>query len=113
MEIYYDNKYTYRLTGIQLDNNPFESPPVEIVKQGRKAIKIWFDAHKKGKQQTLNEVKVLLVGDGDSGKTSIKKCLMGQDFNPNEPQTHRIQIEDWNFKHNDIQIKPNILLRVQ
>ena len=45
----------------------------------------------------MNEVKVLLVGEGGSGKTSLVKRLMGQGFDPNESQTHGINIRHKDF----------------
>lgn len=86
--------------GISVDDNPLESPPIEIVQQGKTAVIEYFRSLK-GKQATLNEVKVLLVGDGGSGKTSILKCLVGEKFNPNQPQTHGINIVNKNFISQD------------
>jgi small GTP-binding protein len=43
----------------------------------------------------LNEVKVLLVGDGGAGKTSLVKQLLGKKFNPHESQTKGITIKQW------------------
>ncbi|MCP4157140.1 MAG: leucine-rich repeat domain-containing protein, partial [bacterium] len=56
-------------SGIVLKGNPLETPPVEIVKEGKKAVIEYFKALD-GDKKALNEVKVLLVGDGGAGKTS-------------------------------------------
>jgi small GTP-binding protein len=80
--------------GIFLEGNPLESPPVEIVKQGTEAVRRYFKSLE-GKEQTLNEVKVLLVGDGAAGKTSLVKQLLDQDFDKNESPTHGININPW------------------
>jgi internalin A len=77
---------------IFLGGNPLENPPPEIIEQGRTAVIKYFNA---GEKQRLNEVKVLLIGDGGAGKTSLVKQLRGQQFNPNESQTKGIQINDW------------------
>jgi len=69
--------------------NPIESPPIEIIKQGKAAIKAWFAANKK----KLNEIKVLLVGDAEAGKTSICKRLKDNTFDKHEKQTDGIKIE--------------------
>jgi GTPase SAR1 family protein len=44
----------------------------------------------------LNECKMLLVGWGGMGKTSLMKALMGEPFNPNEKQSHDINKRVWN-----------------
>jgi hypothetical protein len=64
-------------TGIILQQVPLESPPAEIVKKGNEAIRQYFKSLS-GDEQALNEVKVLLVGDGAAGKTSLAKALLGQ-----------------------------------
>lgn len=85
--------------GIYLQDNPLESPPPKIIKQGNAAIKAYFDSLK-DQQRPLNELKVLLVGDGGAGKTSLSKVLRDEDFNPKESQTHGINIDHW--QHQDL-----------
>ena len=84
-------------SGILLENNPLESPPIEIVKKGREAVIDYFKSLE-GEKQALNEVKVLLVGDGGAGKTSLVKQLLGENFDEHESQTHGINIRDWNVE---------------
>ncbi|MCP5102669.1 MAG: GTP-binding protein, partial [bacterium] len=74
--------------------NPLESRPNERMKKGKDASREYFKTLKKG-EKPLNEVKVLLVGDGGAGKTSLVKRLTGKKFNKNEPQTHGINIDPW------------------
>ncbi|ODS35505.1 MAG: hypothetical protein A7316_10690 [Candidatus Altiarchaeales archaeon WOR_SM1_86-2] len=81
--------------GSFLGGNPLESPPVEIVKQGRDAVIEYFKSLEEAGEQPLNEVKVLLVGDGGAGKTSLMKQLLGEEFDRSEKQTHGINIRDW------------------
>jgi hypothetical protein len=80
--------------GIYLYNNPLVSPPPEIIEQGNAAIKAYFDSLEQ-KQRPLNELKVLFLGDGGAGKTSLSKLLRDQTFDPHENQTHGINIDDW------------------
>jgi internalin A len=68
-------------------------PPIPIMEKGEKDIIPYFDSLRRG-QKPLNEVKVLLVGDGAAGKTSLVKSLTGKAFNSSEKQTHGIQIQD-------------------
>mgnify|MGYP001294409597 CR=1 FL=1 len=78
--------------GINLYGNPLEKPPVEIVKQGRDAVVEYFKSLEGGKLP-LNEVKVLLVGDGGAGKTSLMKRLIGKGFDINEKQTFCVKFK--------------------
>ena len=75
-------------------NNPLESPPPEIIAQGKEAVRSYLLAQQQAGQQlqALREVKVHLVGDGMVGKTSLLKQLQGLEFDPNESQTHGITV---------------------
>lgn len=73
--------------------NPIESPPIEIIKQGKEAMRAWFEADKK----TLKEIKVILIGDAQTGKTSLLRRLKDDTYNAKEPQTDGILIEEFAF----------------
>jgi small GTP-binding protein len=77
-----------------LSKNPLESPPLDIASKGIEAIRSYFKSLE-GEKQPLNEVKVLLVGDGGAGKTSLVKQVLGEEFDRHEPQTHGINLRDW------------------
>jgi len=110
-----DIKWDYLKNGLCIQNNSLESPPPEIIKQGNAAIKAYFDSLHSDSgvieltgeayceiinpPKKLNELKVLFVGDGSSGKTSLSKVLRGETFNPQESQTHGINIDHW--QHQD------------
>ena len=89
--------------GLYLEGNPLEFPPPEIIKKGTKALKNYFKSIEKSKK-VLNEVKVLLVGEGASGKTSLLKQLEGKPFDKNESQTHGI-----NICHNNVKTKRGVV----
>lgn len=99
----FDNLY-----GIFLEGNPIERPPVEIIKQGTASITAYFKSLKGEEKKALNEVKVLLVGDGGAGKTSLVKLLLGETFDRNESQTHGINIKHCNVKRGKDKIMVNI-----
>jgi small GTP-binding protein len=82
------------LTMLFLSKNPLESPPLDIASKGIEAIRSYFKSLE-GEKQLLNEVKVLLIGDGGAGKTSLVKQVLGEEFDKHEPQTHGINIKDW------------------
>ncbi len=86
--------------------NPIEIPPMEIMRQGKKAVKAYLESLE-GKKRVLNEVKMLLVGDGGAGKTSLVKRLIGEKFDKNEPQTHGININHWKVESEQAKIKIN------
>lgn len=85
------------LAGILLKGNYLKAPSPEIIQQGDEAIKTFLSDFIE--KQYLNEVKVILVGEGASGKTSLVKQLLKQNFNQKELQTDGIKISKYRFKH--------------
>ncbi|MFM6621944.1 MAG: COR domain-containing protein [Dolichospermum sp.] len=59
-------------------------------------------------RQPLNEAKVLLVGQGTVGKTSLVKRLIKNTFDANESKTNGINIENWRLEVNQQTIRLNI-----
>ncbi|MBC9785332.1 leucine-rich repeat domain-containing protein [Heliobacterium chlorum] len=86
--------------GICLEGNPVETPPLEILEKGKDFINTYFKSLQ-GAKRPLNEVKVVLVGEGGSGKTSLVKRFFKEPFYENEPQTHGIVIKDMKVKVNE------------
>jgi internalin A len=90
-----------------LDDNPLLGLPPEILgptsqevvnekKQSALPAAIldyYFEARSNGRQ--LNEVKLILVGRGAVGKTSLVRRLVANTFDPDEPQTPGIRIIPW------------------
>jgi internalin A len=85
--------------GIFLEGNPLESPPVEVVKRGTAAVLNYFQELQKAQVQ-LMECKVLIVGNGEVGKTSLMKKLTDPDYQleeGKEPTTLGIRINPWSI----------------
>ncbi len=61
-------------------------------------------------QQTrpLNEVKVLLVGQGTVGKTSLAQCLVHNRYNANPRKTDGIHIQPWSLPINQHTVQINL-----
>jgi len=85
--------------GINLYDNPIKNPPIEIVKQGKQAILNWFQQGEEEGFDYLYEAKMLIVGEGGAGKTSLAIKL--KDSNANLPEeedtTKGIVIEPLKF----------------
>lgn len=86
------------LKRIHLERNPaLASPPPEVVKQGSEGVLAWYASFKKDspeKQDTyIKEIKILLVGEGLAGKTSLLKQIKGEPFDQHESQTHGVTVE--------------------
>jgi len=76
---------------IFLSGNPIKNPPVEILRKGRDAILEYLE----GDLKPLNECKLIFVGDGSVGKTSLMKRLVYDEYNKTEGTTHGINKIAW------------------
>jgi small GTP-binding protein len=91
------------LTTLRLDGNPLPIP-VEILKDYKNPTAI-FDFWAERERKPLNEAKVILVGQGTVGKTSLVKRLLDNQFDAAERKTEGISIRDWQVKAKKEQVK--------
>jgi len=89
-----------KLKRLETDDNPLVSPPVEIVSQGLSAILDYLRKMGKG-GQTLYEGKLLIVGQGGVGKTSLMKRLTRNEYSEDEITTEGIDIHHWEIMAED------------
>jgi Leucine-rich repeat (LRR) protein len=79
------------LENVDLNENPLNPELSEAYKQGLSALKTYLRARAIG-QITLNEVKLILVGEGEVGKTCLIDALLGNPWQKHDT-THGIQIK--------------------
>ncbi len=84
----------------------YGNPLPEKIKN-RRINEVFNYFRKRQETRSLNEVKILLVGDSGSGKTSLIRQLVGQSFNQYESQTHGIRIQKHEIKYKDDVIRLN------
>ncbi len=96
-----------KLERLDLLRNPLISPPYELAVKGLQAIREYF-AEVEGETKEVAEVKVILVGEGASGKTSLVKQLHDERFDPNEKTTHGIRIKQWQPASSCQQVRCNL-----
>ncbi len=85
-----------KLLHIMAYDCPLITPPIEFVPHGYQAIKEYFSQIQEN-ATNLNEVKIIFLGEGASGKTSLIKRLRNEEFDPHESQTHGIRIRKTPF----------------
>ncbi len=92
---------------IDFEGCPLFIPPVEFADQGEESVVEYFKQLDED-AAPLNEIKIILLGEGTAGKTSLVRRLQGQDFDPNESQTHGIRIRKQLFDMGDEQVTARI-----
>ncbi len=80
-----------KLQTLYLQDNPLLTPPPEIIAQGTQAILAFL---RELQQQSVQryETKLILVGEGGTGKSSLLRSLRGEPFNATLDTTHGIEV---------------------
>lgn len=75
------------LTWLDLDGNPLISPPPEVVAGGFASVLAYLRASRERGVRQLWRSKLLLVGQGRAGKSTLVAVLDGRGFHQNQPST--------------------------
>ncbi|MCA9333803.1 leucine-rich repeat domain-containing protein [Candidatus Saccharibacteria bacterium] len=99
-----------KLQELSLANNPLENPPSEIIARGLQAICIYL---REEKTDFLYEAKLLLVGEGRVGKTSLAKSLSIPGYVlEDEQSTEGIDIHSWIISKQDLGVEKDFRLNI-
>ncbi|MGB0839488.1 MAG: COR domain-containing protein [Chitinophagales bacterium] len=85
------------LQHLHLRDNPIEMPPPEIANRGIAAVRNYFKEIEKASEKIpLNEIKLLVVGEGRVGKSSLTKSLTQPNYKlEDEESTEGIAVQSW------------------
>jgi internalin A len=98
---------------LYLYGNPITNPPLEILKQGNEAVIRYFESLEKDKQagktaQQIRELKLIFLGEGESGKTTLMKRLLDLPVVKGEKQTQGITQMKWTVTDTEGNITVNM-----
>ena len=77
---------------LQLDSNPLDAPIRELHKRDPGLLAAYLDSLADAVPQY--EAKMLVVGEGNTGKTSLLAALRRESFRAGRPTTHGIEVHD-------------------
>ena len=87
------------LEELSLENNPIEPELAAAYKQGLDAVKAYLRT-KAEDQIVLNEAKLVLIGEGEVGKSCLLDALRGEPWQKHD-STHGIEIKPVQVTHRD------------
>lgn len=91
----------FRRQNISFSSNPLEYPPNSVLELGHASIKNYYEATETYGHAPLSEGRVIIVGDGSAGKSSLVERVLYDTFEQGKSQTNGIFIEHWKLKHRD------------
>ncbi|GIK38178.1 MAG: hypothetical protein BroJett011_20110 [Chloroflexota bacterium] len=93
---------------LDLEDNPIEIPPPEVVAKGVEAIKEYFRQLEAEGKDYLYEAKLLIVGEGGAGKTTLAKKIedAGYQLREDEVSTKGIEVIRWEFPFSPPSVPP-------
>ncbi len=84
-----------KLTELGLEGNKLPIPPEILKATPQQILNYYFSTVEGGAKVSLNEAKMVVVGQGGVGKTSLVRRLLGQDIDAHETTTRGIRILPW------------------
>ena len=98
------------LTSLGLSGNPLVSPPTEIAERGIGAIREYLRQLGQEGMDYLYEAKLLILGEGGAGKTTLANKLLNTNYKLREEKTTSgVDVLKWSFSvEGDRQFRANI-----
>ncbi|HEY6347301.1 MAG TPA: COR domain-containing protein [Bryobacteraceae bacterium] len=87
------------LENLTADENPIESPPPEVVKEGLEAIRNYWRQRQETGVDYLSEAKLIILGEPGAGKTSLARKIEDPRYwlRESEPSTEGIDVIRYQF----------------
>jgi internalin A len=99
----------YRLEELDLQSNPLPiSPTILGHPEQPESIFNYLHQLRSNEVRPLNEAKLLFVGQGGVGKTSLANRLLNDRFNPHESQTDGLTVRKWGVQVNAKDVRLNV-----
>lgn len=86
------------LRDLSVFENPLETPPLEVAVNGLDAIRDYYHQLDEAGEEHLYEAKLLIVGEGGAGKTTLANKILNPDYLlRDEDRTRGIEVSSWQF----------------
>ena len=82
-----------RLDRLEVKQNPLTRPPIALAKQGMQPIRRYFHELSRSGEATSQAARLVLLGHGESGKTSLQRGLRYGAPRPAEKDERTVQLD--------------------
>lgn len=86
---------------LSIRNNPLEYPPNSVIELGKETTKNYYETAEKFGYEPLSEGRIIFIGDGSAGKSSLIERILNDTFEQGKCQTNGIFIDNWELLHAD------------
>lgn len=89
---------------INLNKNPLSNPPLEVVSQGNEYVLAYFEQYQaeqniRIKPYINRDIKLVLVGNSDVGKSTLREYFITGEWNNNISSTHWMEVKPWSTRY--------------
>lgn len=84
---------------LSLAGNPIEFPPISVIELGRETVKKFYENDDQFGHAPLSEGRIIVIGDGSAGKSSLIEKVLYNTFTQGREQTNGIKIEHLHLPH--------------
>lgn len=84
---------------LTLIGNPLEFPPTSVIVLGAEVTKEYYETSEKYGHTALSEGRIIVIGDGSSGKSSLIEKILYNSFDKDRVQTNGIKIDNLYLQH--------------
>lgn len=89
--------------GLFISGNPLTFPPISVIELGPDTVKNYYETAEEYGHAPLSEGRILFVGDGSSGKSSIIERILYNTFLKGRVQTNGVKLEHFHLQHSEDQ----------
>lgn len=83
------------------DDNPLQYPPLSVIQLGAETVKDYYERSSQFGHAPLSEGRIIVIGGGGSGKSSLIDQVLNDNFEAGKKQTNGIKIENLKHKRDD------------
>jgi internalin A len=87
--------------GVFLSGNPLFFPPSSVIELGAETVESYYSNAESYGHASLSEGRIIVIGDGSAGKSSLIERLLSNTFEQGKNQTNGIKIDNWELPHSD------------